>query len=134
MLLVFRLGVRITSYRRLYADDVLVIAAWIFFLASNILWHTQLPTVYARADVQNGLVIPSLDFIDKLQALLKAVAAFNFLFICCLWAVKLSFLFFFKRLGERSTQRSIKSSGGLSPLLLLRLGLSRSATFNMIVC
>ncbi|MCJ1477280.1 hypothetical protein MMC13_005951 [Lambiella insularis] len=105
--LVFRLYVRVQSYRRIYADDCLVIFAYSCLIGNNILWHTQLQAVYDSVALESGLLAPSAFWEWETINLLRSVLAFNFLFNCCLWAVKLSFLLFFWRLGQRARGHKI---------------------------
>ncbi|KAF2185494.1 hypothetical protein K469DRAFT_750266 [Zopfia rhizophila CBS 207.26] len=102
-LLIFRYIVRWRSFKRLAIDDFLVAFALACFIANNILWQYQLPNVYSLNAVTAGNLDPSL-VVDTVSVL-RNLIAFNVLFVCCLWAVKFSFLAFFWKLGERSQGR-----------------------------
>ena len=64
-------------------------------------WQTQATTLYDQYDVQANPAHFTLDFMQRDIVLLRNVVTFNFLFYSCLWTVKLSFLFFFRRLGSK---------------------------------
>lgn len=100
----FRLTVRIKVFRQLFADDYFVIAACAMSLANAILWQTQQTRLYDLIRLQFGktLYTPSAEAYSLLFN--KYVIAFNILFYSSLWAVKLSFLLFFRRL-DKSVRR-----------------------------
>ena len=97
--LIFRLTVKIRSFRRIYTDDCLVILAWAMLLGSAILWQVESPTLYELYAVTSGQKIPDAGFIARQIAFLRTIVPFTILFYSCLWTVKLSFLIFFRRLG-----------------------------------
>ena len=99
--LVFRLYVKIKSFRRLYSDDWLVLAAWVMLLAFAILWQIEAPTLYQQYAVQSGTEPFTPSFISKDTKLLRLIVLFITLFYSCLWTVKLSLLLFFRRLGSK---------------------------------
>lgn len=76
-------------------------------LTNDILWHTQLQAVYDEIAVATGRMELTAKWWTETEHLLKSIFAFYMIFICCLWAVKLSFLLFFWRLGERATGHKI---------------------------
>lgn len=50
--LVFRIFVRVGSFKTLYVDDVLVIVAWALMLANSIVWQNQKNALYAQYDLR----------------------------------------------------------------------------------
>ena len=96
----FRLYVRLKSFRRLYSDDYLVFAAWLMLLAFAIIWQIEAPTLYLQYNVQSGLAPFTPGFINRDTELLRSIAPVSILFYSCLWAVKISLLLFFRRLGS----------------------------------
>lgn len=96
--LVFRLYVKLRSFRRLYSDDYLVLAAWIMLLAFAILWQIEASTLYLQYAVQSGVAPFTPGFINRDIELLRSIVPFTILFYSCLWAVKISLLLFFRRL------------------------------------
>lgn len=57
--------------------------------------------MYYVLDISAGLKAPGADFFPKLISFARVQFAVEFFFHTTLFAVKLSFLFFFKRLGQR---------------------------------
>ncbi|KAI1287577.1 hypothetical protein F5Y03DRAFT_405492 [Xylaria venustula] len=102
-LLVFRIATRIRSFKALLVDDYLVIAAWLMLLTSSILWQIKSYILYWMYETQSGKVPPTVDFEIAYSGFLPLVVAWNTLFYSCLWAVKFSFLFFFRRLSTNVT-------------------------------
>lgn len=92
---------RIRSFRKLFWDDLLVIAAWGMLLGTAVLWQVEAPTLYEQYAVESGKEPFSLGFIERDTAFLRTIAPFTILFYSCLWTVKLSFLIFFRRLGSK---------------------------------
>ena len=45
--LAFRVYVRVKSFRKIYADDVLALIAWLLLFASTIILHLQQTAMYA---------------------------------------------------------------------------------------
>lgn len=101
--MVFRLAVRIKSFKKFFSDDFLVIAAWLLLLTSSILWQINSHILFWMYDIQTGRRPPSSSFISIYAGYMPLVVAWNTLFYSCLWAVKFSFLMFFRRLGTRAT-------------------------------
>ncbi|KAL8866795.1 MAG: hypothetical protein Q9174_006079 [Haloplaca sp. 1 TL-2023] len=97
--LVFRLVVKIRSFRRVYSDDCLVIFSWVLLLGSAALWQVQSVNLYELYAVESGQKPLTLGFIDTNTELLRSLTPFAILFYTCLWVIKLSFLLFFRRLG-----------------------------------
>ncbi|KAF2229372.1 hypothetical protein EV356DRAFT_580858 [Viridothelium virens] len=97
---IFRAFVRVVTFRRLFADDFLVFAAWLMLLASTIIWQTQYPAMYTQYELSKATIEPTPQVLAAEKTLLRAEVAVFWLFYSCLWSVKLSFLLFFRRLGE----------------------------------
>ena len=101
LFVVFRVFVRIKVFRRLWVDDALVVFAWLLLLITAILWQTQVEALYTQYKLLSGAVLPTPEIEYKQSLYLRCFAAIFVLFYTCLFAVKLSFLFFFQRLGAR---------------------------------
>lgn len=99
--LVFRIFVRVKSFRRIYADDVLVLIAWLIFLTSTVIWQSQQTTMYRQFAIASGTVIPTPKQLAAEATLLHSKVATGSIYYTSLWIVKLSFLVFFRRLGQR---------------------------------
>jgi hypothetical protein len=99
--LLFRLYVRWRAFRKIALDDYLVILAWIMLLGNTIMWQVNEGPLYVQLSVIFGKTLPSLESLHTAKGLLRSILASNILFYCCLWTVKLSLLFFFRRLGNQ---------------------------------
>jgi hypothetical protein len=97
---VFRICVRIKSFKRLYADDFLVLLAWLSLFGSAIVWQTQQTAMYHQYDLAAGKVSPTPEILEAEIVFLRTEVATIILFYVCLWCVKISFLIFFRRLGQ----------------------------------
>ena len=98
--LVFRIFVRVKSFKRIYADDFFVMAAWIMILASSIIWQTQKDALYAQYELASGKATLTPQLVSQNQTLLRTQLSIIMMFYCSLWSVKLSFLLFFRRLQQ----------------------------------
>lgn len=105
--LLFRLYVKMKSFGRLYSDDYVIIAAWGMLLATSILWQTVVPNQYEQYAVASGRTAITPDFVADQTHLMHTLAPLLVLFYTCLWAVKLSLLLFFRRLGSNVTGQEI---------------------------
>lgn len=99
--LAFRIFVRIKSFRRIYLDDVLTLIAWLMFLATASIWQSQLAAMYEGFTISSGTVIPTPEQLSAEIILLRAEFAITCMYYTSLWMIKLSFLVFFRRLGEK---------------------------------
>ncbi len=96
-----RIGVRIKVFRRLYVDDGLVLAALLFLLVNAILAQVGRDSVELSYAVISGQINPPpADFPKRTEGYLRETIATIIFFFSGLWAIKLSFLVFFKRLGQ----------------------------------
>ena len=69
-------------------------------LTYAILWEYAADTMYLLVNVGTGLVQPPPDFVDKIALYFHLEIAINLLNTCGIYAVKLSFMLFFKKLGH----------------------------------
>ena len=72
--LAFRGYVRLKSFHRFFLDNVLVLLAWLIFLANVTLYQAMLPTVYLMIEVSD---LPE-DFPAKFDFFLHAYMAASF--------------------------------------------------------
>lgn len=109
LFLVARLVIRARAFSKLLADDYLVIAAWLMLFTSAVTWQTQASTLYRWIDTLYGRrpPIPEVDAFKAVGPVLRFSLAWHVLFYTCLWAVKFSFLVFFRRLGFTLNQNKI---------------------------
>ncbi|KAK8078602.1 hypothetical protein PG996_004772 [Apiospora saccharicola] len=102
--LVARVWIRVKSESKLRLDDYLVLAAWLMLLLSAVLWEVKADLLYWMYDVQYGRRPPSPDFVPAYATFMPCVFVWSELHPTCLWAVKFSFLVFFRRLGLKVDQ------------------------------
>ncbi|KAK8040134.1 hypothetical protein PG993_008545 [Apiospora rasikravindrae] len=105
LFLIGRLTVRIVSASKLLLDDYLVIAAWLMLLTSAILWAVKGGVLYWMYDVQYGRRPSTPEFVPAYGTSMPLVFIWSTLFSACLWAVKFSFLVFFRRLGFKVNRK-----------------------------
>lgn len=98
--LAFRIFVRIKSFRRIYADDVLVLTAWVMFFASAVIWQWQQTAMYEIFTLSSGTVIPTPEQSAAVRTSFRAQFVIISIYYTSLWIIKLSFLVFFRRLGH----------------------------------
>ncbi|KAK0507608.1 hypothetical protein JMJ35_010131 [Cladonia borealis] len=123
----FRLGVRIKYFHKIWADDVLIIVAWLILCAAATLYQSQSVNLYNQYPLATGKIPPTLVNMARERTLLSSTLAQYFPFYTALWTVKLSILLFFRRLfGERQSAPWLKAWWWLSPPLPYVLGLIAS--------
>ena len=69
-------------------------------LAQVIVFQKVVGAEYLLYDVEAGAVPPPADFTSQIESFLHAEVAINLLYLCGIWAIKLSFMLFFRRLGH----------------------------------
>ncbi|PLB44904.1 hypothetical protein P170DRAFT_415749 [Aspergillus steynii IBT 23096] len=94
-----RIYARISTFRRLWADDVLAVLAWLSLLAQAIIWQTQIESLYIQHQLITKEYLPTPEIMEDLRPVLRAQLAGLFFFMLSLWLLKASFLIFFRRLG-----------------------------------
>ncbi|KAH9905727.1 hypothetical protein F4778DRAFT_802192 [Xylariomycetidae sp. FL2044] len=99
--LLVRIYSRVTGPRRLYWDDVLIIFAWLLALLSAICWQLVVDYLYNFLHLTGGLLWPAPQtFIQDTEHFYIGQLVVLIFFYTSLYSVKLSFLLFFKRLGQ----------------------------------
>lgn len=91
---------RLRGPRRLYWDDAFAILAEALLLANASVWQWGAKSTYSGLDVDNGSQALGPEFYPNLRKTLDAQFFAELVFYTTLILVKLSFLFFFRRLGE----------------------------------
>ncbi|TGJ81603.1 hypothetical protein E0Z10_g7142 [Xylaria hypoxylon] len=82
-------------------DDGLVIFPWILSLVTAALWQVTAKDMYYVFDVQSGLAVYYLtEYLKSLRDWLTTSFVAELFFYTSLLSIKLSFLFFFRRLGS----------------------------------
>ncbi|KAI4200987.1 MAG: hypothetical protein LQ350_003556 [Teloschistes chrysophthalmus] len=95
-----RILVRIRAFKKLLVDDYFVLLALSFVLANAITWQVYAQHMYYVIAVSAGVEAPDENFPQVAGRYFKSTAAVIILFYSALWAIKMSFLLFFRRLGN----------------------------------
>ena len=74
-------------------------------IANRALYTPSVPIFYLLIDVVDGVRIPAANFFSQGSLYLKLQFAMILFFWTCIWAVKFSFLAFYQRLFDNTTQR-----------------------------
>ena len=99
--LLFRFYVRLKIFRRLHFEDPFVFAAWLMNLVNAVIWQKTATELYLVIAVESGQIdMPLPEYISHVYIQLHALFASYLLYYTALWSVKLSFLFFFRNLGN----------------------------------
>lgn len=99
--LIVRLYARWRNFKKLWVDDAFVIFAWLLALLTAIDWQLVAQYMYQFKAVTRGkLWPPPPNFVEHSEKYYRGSVVVNVFFYTSLWAVKFSFLLFFRRLGE----------------------------------
>ncbi|KAI1131764.1 hypothetical protein F5Y10DRAFT_261927 [Nemania abortiva] len=94
-----RATIRIVCFRKLLFEDALMILALSFYITNSIIGTLYAQDLYNLSHIVDGSFVPGPSFkTDTIQAL-RGFVATSILTYAGLWAIKLSFLMFFYRLG-----------------------------------
>lgn len=99
--LAFRIFVRIKLFGRIYADDVLVLVAWLMLFASVVIFQSQQTAMYNQFVLAWGTFIPTPEELKAEETFMHTEFAIITMYYTSLWSVKLSVLVFFRRLGQK---------------------------------
>lgn len=103
----FRVYTRVKVFRRLFWDDALVFIAWLLLLAIAILEKVMKGPMHQMVASSGGELVAPPEFIQQLRSYARGLVVFYWLYFTGLWAIKLSFLLFFRRLGNRVRGQSL---------------------------
>ena len=99
--LLFRFYVRLKIFRRLHIEDALVLAAWLMNLANAAIWQKNSKNLYLFIAVESGqMARPAPEHFSYIYTEFHSMFASYILFYTALWSIKLSFLLFFRELGN----------------------------------
>ncbi|KAL8837434.1 MAG: hypothetical protein Q9170_002518 [Blastenia crenularia] len=99
--LLIRLYARWRTFKKLWFDDAFVVFAWILALSTAIDWQIVSGYMYQFISITSGqLWPPPARFVKDTENYYKGSVAVLVFFYTSLWAVKFSFLLFFRRLGQ----------------------------------
>ncbi|PSR75188.1 hypothetical protein BD289DRAFT_448016 [Coniella lustricola] len=104
-----RLYIRVTVFRRLIAEDYLMLATLCLLVADEALGQRFSSTIYYFMGVSSGTtpfpatVDALVKFLNEAGAMLKALGSAIIFFIAALFVIKANFMLFFRRLGHRTS-------------------------------
>ena len=103
-----RVAGRIKAFRRVYADDAMVLIACLLLLTNALAWQMSKDDLYEVIAVSSGqLYPPPSDLSTTATAYLRRSVAVIVFFHSGLWAVKLSFMLFFRRLAQNVSGQKV---------------------------
>ncbi|KAL8917236.1 MAG: hypothetical protein Q9208_008075 [Pyrenodesmia sp. 3 TL-2023] len=100
-LAIARVAIRARLNRKVYVDDGLFFFAVVTLIAGTIMTYIDIPYIYLQQNVQSGARKPPADFIRQLIYSVKIQDAAVVLLSSTIFAVKLSFMAFFRSLIRR---------------------------------
>ncbi|KAJ5799448.1 uncharacterized protein N7518_001516 [Penicillium psychrosexuale] len=98
---VFRIYAQVTSFRRLFLDDFLVVLAWVIILTAAVIWQVEGKVLYELYAVSAGTEAFNLEFLPRYNKFMRFNAPFEILFYSALWCVKFSFMALFYRISAK---------------------------------
>ncbi|KAF2142290.1 uncharacterized protein K452DRAFT_358129 [Aplosporella prunicola CBS 121167] len=98
-----RIYVRYMCFRRLLVDDWVMLFAWVLLLCVAALGQAYLKYIYMLMAVSKGELQPDPNFPRDAKRGLRAFGSAMLFSYLGIWAIKLNFLLFFKRLGNQIT-------------------------------
>ncbi|KAJ5561989.1 hypothetical protein N7535_003548 [Penicillium sp. DV-2018c] len=101
LFVLIRIYAQLTSCRRLFIDDYLVILAWIIILTAAVIWQIEGKVLYRLYAISAGAEEFTLDFLPQYNTFMRFNAPFEILFYSALWCVKFSFLALFYRISAK---------------------------------
>ena len=106
--MIFRVYGRLRLFHRLFPDDCLVVAAWLFYVAFGIIFQTQINSMWIALNAgSNRQEQLSPVYIERVNFFLNSQIGTTVLSFTALWLVKFSFLLFFRKLGNHVRRQRI---------------------------
>ena len=107
LFVLIRLFTRWTAFAHLFIDDIFVFSAWLLAFFSSLSWHWLGPRMYSFSHQLHGTTTwppsspdASRDLSLRVSHFYRGQLVVVAFFYVVLWAVKISFLLFFKHLGK----------------------------------
>jgi hypothetical protein len=89
-------------FHRLQPDDPFVIVAWLLSIANAAIWTAISDDLYFNLALANGLLVEiPPNFLERITHLIRGNLAAYLLAYSGLWGVKISFIVFFRKFGEK---------------------------------
>ncbi|KAJ5420449.1 hypothetical protein N7465_002968 [Penicillium sp. CMV-2018d] len=98
---VIRVYAQLTSFRRLFLDDFLVVLAWVIILTAAVIWQILGKILYDLYAISAGTKQFTLEFLPRYNTFMRFNAPFEILFYSALWCVKFSFMALFFRISAK---------------------------------
>ncbi|KAL8707945.1 MAG: hypothetical protein Q9220_007088 [cf. Caloplaca sp. 1 TL-2023] len=98
--LLIRGYVRLTVFRRFFADDGMILLAWILIVISASIWQSMVDDLYLLYAITVGAIQPPANTLDIFARYSKRTVAVTMLNLFSLWSVKVSLLTLFYKLGQ----------------------------------
>ncbi|KAI0000714.1 hypothetical protein F4779DRAFT_604521 [Xylariaceae sp. FL0662B] len=102
-----RVTIRVVCFRRFFLEDYLMLVSLLILLTTVILAQLLLQYIYNMEAVGNGVMPPPPTFLNDTSKALRGFAFLMLLNYIGIWLIKLNFLLFFRRLGNRITKYRI---------------------------
>ncbi|KAI0169717.1 hypothetical protein GGR52DRAFT_592281 [Hypoxylon sp. FL1284] len=96
-----RIIVRFSVFGYFFAEDYIMALSWAILVSLAILIQVFLSDIYFIQNVENGVVLPTPDFADRLIVGLRADGAAIILETVGIWSIKFNFLLFFRQFGRQ---------------------------------
>ena len=105
---VIRIYLRLKIIHRLSIDDAFLLVAWLTVIGNAAIWQGIWRSIYFDVKITHGQItsLPP-DFLSIIQKSLHGIYAAYFISYTGLWSVKISFLFFFRSLGNNIKRQRI---------------------------
>lgn len=87
-----------TTFHRLFIDDFLVLFAWSAIFVGHVIWQIEGGVVFELYEIADGIVAITADFVIRFRRFVRFLTILELLFYSAIWAVKFSFITFFRRL------------------------------------
>ena len=101
---------RLRTFHCLYIDDAFVLLAWLTIVANTVIWQVEIRELYLSIAVASGQIpltaLPN-GFLKQTEKFLHLTFASYFCYHTSLWSVKVSFLLFFRKLGNHIRSQRI---------------------------
>ena len=122
---------RFYTFRRLDADDAFLILAILTMTAAVALTHILLPVAFIQNEATLGLIQPGPDFPKQMFMQKNLETAASAMVWVTIYAVKFSYMFFFKKLVRRVRKLQIWWWYVLGVLIPVSLA---GSIFDFIIC
>lgn len=104
---IIRTAIRFHVFGRLFADDFWVYLALAILTTIATLYNYAVPIMFEYEQILHGKKLLTHDFGDRARLFLKLQFAIIVLFWTCIWAVKISFLIWYKKLTDFPSNREM---------------------------